>query len=512
MGIELLIKFGKAVLDEMTQIFAKGSNVVIPFDPDSVKDICSIHGLDYNEVAESFKTEFRRCRAIDFYFSLACCTFQVMIAYDCLATGVRAYNYKLAKFLRFPLDGSWEHELGLIYSEVGFSDNKAKKQEELWENAQKLLKANGLNLWIPNRGNNTGRYVQYPLKQRIIKRSTLKEYIGKFKNRFSQSADSSYSFDDFSSKLFNDIDFLYYDGHKENQTGLSKAEAYNIARRIIFYCYCNWVEHEIQKRGQSKKKEKDPYKVKLKDDKFNLFKNDKEVKTASVTVPLRPFTYDETYNEWLLSYSDLDPTDNITLGVLLDRSQWKNNSLLTGAPYFEWSCSADLRFYINPEKFIERRKKEWFKRENIKFVGGVKDNDGRWILSLLPTVTNITEQNSIIIDHKSYSLSDGSFDLNSISDTMGEGVHFIKLFDRAPISFWTVAPGKSDSIQAGWTWKRRKADFDVAEGREIVLSGLYTNVPSDSDENIKHWGNKKIGRLDDKYDRIVNVPGRKGWN
>lgn len=510
MGIELLIKFGKAVLDEMTQIFAKDSNVVIPFDPDSVKDICSIHGLDYNEVAKSFITEFRRCRAVDFYFSLACCTFQVMIAYDCLATGERAYNSELAKFLRLPVNGSWEHDLGLAYSESGYLDHTAKKQEELWENAQKLLRANGLNLWLPNRASYSGRYVQYPLKQRIIKRNTLKGYIDKFKSHFRPSA--SYSFEEFSEKLFNNIDFLYYDDHKENQSGLSKAEAYNIAKRIIFYCYCNWVEREIQKRGHYKKVEKDSYKIRLADDKFRLLKNDTEMKSYSGNIPSRPFTYDETYNEWVLSYSDIDHADNVTIGVLLGQSQWKNNSLLSGAAFFEWSCSSNLRFYINPVKFIERREKEWFKKETIKFVGGVKDNDGRWILSLLPTITNIRKQNTVIIDHKSYPLDNGSFDLNAVSDKMGEGIHFVKLLDRAPIPFETIAPGKISSSPTGWGWKRRNADFCVVEGNDVVLSGLYTNVPSCGDENIRHWGNKKIERLNDKYSRIDTVSARRGWS
>ena len=511
-GIELLIRFGKAVLNEMTEMFARGSNVVIPFTQDSIKDICSIYGFDYEEVAESFRVEFKRCRAIDPYYSLACCTFQVMIAYDCLALGERAYNCELTKFIRTSVEDFDVNCLHQVYSEEGYPDYSARKQEQLWENSQKLLKSEGLNLWIPDRGSNTGRYVQYPQKQRIIKRNTLEDYIAKFKNRFDTETVISYSFNDFSTKLFRDSDDLYARIRKEKQSDLSEIEALNIAKRIIFYCYCNWVEREVQKRGPYKKVEKDSYKIRLSDDKFNILKNDTEVKSYSEVILFRPFTYDETYDEWVLSYSDIDHTDNVIIGVLLDRTQWKNNSLLSGAAFFEWSCSPNLRFYINPVKFIERREKEWFKKDNIKFIGGVKDNDGRWILSLLPTITNIKKQNTVIIDHKSYLLDNGSFDLNSVSDKMGAGIHFIKLLDRAPISFETVAPGKISVSHSGWKWKRRNADFWVAEGNDVVLSGLYTNVLSCDEHSVSHWGNMKIERLNDKYSRIDTVSVRRGWN
>jgi len=54
---EILKEFGKALLNEMTQMFEEESNVVIPFTEDSLREICSIYGFDYNDVLRAFKAE-----------------------------------------------------------------------------------------------------------------------------------------------------------------------------------------------------------------------------------------------------------------------------------------------------------------------------------------------------------------------------------------------------------------------------------------------------------------------
>lgn len=494
---EILKEFGKALLNEMTQMFEEESNVVIPFTEDSLREICSIYGFDYNDVLRAFKAGFISCGVNDYYVSLACCTFQVMVAYDCLASDTKSYNNKLVHLIQSVRKDFGEPELQNVYSEEYYTPKHGRKQELLWEGARNLLEKKKLHLCIPERTTYSGRYVQYPLKQRVIDRKTLQKYINVFKKRYGSAFNSSYSFKSFSKEVFRDS---YIVRAEENKTLLRLREADGIARRIVFYCFCNWVEHEVQRRGPNARKKKNAFIVKIVDETFVLFMDRKRVQQFSASIPFRPFLYDETYDEWNLSYSSITLSGENTVGVLLNRSEWKDNSLLTGVSYYEGDSSSDKRFYINPVKYIEARK-EWLKKEKIKFVGGIRDNDGRWILTLLPTIINIKKQHSIGIDHKVYPLKNGTFDLNSIKD-LGEGIHVIRLFGRSPLHFETILPDRNNNLQRGWAWKKKEAQFIGAEDRDIVISGLFTNVPYVPEQESKHWGNAKIEGINDKYNRI----------
>lgn len=490
---EILREFGKVILTEMKQIFEEGSNVVIPFTEDSIREICAMYELDFNEVKTAFNVGFVNCGVDDYYISLACCVFQVMVAYDCLAKASNSYNDKLAHFIQFSVNFFGESELQDTYAEEFYRHGNAKKQELLWEGAQRLLETNGLHLRIPERTFYSGRYVQYPLKQRIINRKTLKKYIDNFKKKYNNRIDEAYSFETFSNELFKNTNIVHSD---ENCSLLDLKEANRIAKRIVFYCFCNWVEHESRTKT---KKKKDVFKVKLSNGVFTLFVNGNKVQTVTATIPKRPFVYDETYDEWVLSYSDISQSEDGTIGVLLDYSDWGNNSLLKDAPDFIWEYSKWKKFYINPTQYILRQK-DWLKKDNIKFVGGVKDNSDSWILTLLPTITNINGQNSIVVDHKSYTLKEGTLDLNTILG-LGEGIHVIRLFDRSPILFKVVALNKNYNIQRGWTWKKRESNF-ISTEEECILSGLYANVPISLDKSRISWGNTKMERLNNKYDKI----------
>ncbi len=494
-GNEILKEFGKAILTEMKQIFSEGSNVVIPFTEDSLRDICGMYGLDFEDVAKAFNVGFVNYGVNDNYTSLACCAFQVMVAYDCLAKDSRSYNDKLVKFIQRSRKYFGEPELQQTYSEEFHGYGRAKKQELLWEGAQKLLKANGLNLRIPERSSYSGRYVQYPLKQRIIDRKTLQKYIEAFKKRYNNKIDKSYSFSAFSDDLFKNTTIVH---ENENSSLLDSKEADRIAKRIIFYCFCNWIEHEAQIKT---KKKRDEFKIRISGGVFSLYKNGDKIEISSLSVPKRPFIYDETYDEWILSYSDITPSEDETIGVLLDFQDCQNNtSLLNDSDFYVWEYSRLKKFYINPTKYI-RTQEDWLKKENIRFVGGVKDNGGRWISTLLPTIINIKRQNSIVIDHKSYSLDEGRLDLNTVQG-LGEGIHVIRLFDCSPILFKVVEQNKKHNIQRGWTWKKRQARFLETIGKDVILSGLFTGVPDVYDIENNYWGNAKLERINDKYDRI----------
>ncbi len=494
-GNEILREFGKVILTEMKQIFSEGSNVVIPFTEDSLREICAMYELDFKEVAKAFNAGFINCGVNDNYISLACCVFQVMVAYDCLAKASNSYNDKLAHFIQSSIKYFGEPELQDTYAEELYGHGKAKKQELLWEGAQRLLETNGLHLRIPERTTHSGRYVQYPLKQRIINRKTLKKYIDEFKKKYDNRIDETLSFETFSNELFKNTYIVHSD---ENCSLLELKEANRIAKRIVFYCFCNWVERESRTKT---KKKKDVFKVKLSNGVFALYMNGNKVQAVTASIPGRPFVYDETYDEWVLSYSDITPSEDGTIGVLLDYPDWKtNNSLLGDSSDFIWEYSKWKKFYINPTKYILRQK-DWLKKDNIKFVGGVKDNYGSWILTLLPTITNIKGHNSIVVDHKSYTLKEGSLDLNTIPE-LGEGIHVIRLFDRSPIIFKVAAQNKKCNMQKGWTWKKRQAAFTVSSNENVIISGLFTDVPVVLDLERKHWGNAKLERLDDKYNKI----------
>ncbi len=501
MGNGILRKFGEVILTEMKQIFAEGSNIVIPFTEDSLREICAMYELDFNDVARAFNVGFVNCGVNDNYISLACCVFQVMVAYDCLAKASNSYNDKLVQFIQTSRKYFGESELQDTYAEEFCGYGNAKKQELLWEGAQKLLEANGLHLRIPERTYYSGRYVQYPLKQRIINRKTLKRYIDDFKKKYNNRLDETYSFETFSTELFKNT---YIIDSNDNCSLLDLKEANRIAKRIVFYCFCNWVESESRTKP---KRKRDKFKVKISNDVFALYINGNKAQTIPTTMPNRPFIYDETYDEWVLSYSDITPSEDGTIGVLLDYSALKNNySLGMDAPSFGWEYSSRKRFYINPTKYILSHK-DWLKKDNIKFVGGAKDNYGNWILTLLPTITNIKGQNSIIVDHKAYTLREGTFDLNTIHE-LGEGIHAIRLFDRSPILFKVVALNKNYSVQRGWTWKKRESNF-ISTEEEWILSGLCSNVPMSFDRSSRsrrHWGNTKMERLNDKYDKINMMP------
>lgn len=491
---ELLVAFGKALLSEMLQIFVADSNVVIPFTEESLKDVCLIYNFDYNEISSAFKKVWSRgCDINNPYLLLSCCTFQVMISYKCLASDLSAYNQVFCSFIKedgFKFFG--EECLQDIYKE----DFRGKRRQDLiWDEVKKLLLRNGLRLCIPKPTTYKGCFIQYPLSQRIIDRTTLEKYIKKAKTILDLKSYDTCSLDEFSRKLFNEPIPL---SPNTFSSVMKKTDMERVAKRIVFYCYCNWIDH-ISKSKKRLNQEK-TYIVRIIDgSKFDLMQSDGTKSKDIQSVCFKPFLYDEVYNQWIFSDKKVDASQKKLLGVILDSSKWKKYEFLEKSVYYKFNGLSDYRFYSAlPSEFFDLDCKKWFREENISFVGGIKDNDGNWLLGILPLVTVKCGQNSLLINQNKFDFNHGVLDLNKAITK--EGMYRLKLLDSLPIYINVVQPSKSSQKNKGWKWENQKADFRETS-EDFILSGLFVDL-SQINKSNKHWGNIKIEDLDDKYNKI----------
>lgn len=504
---ELLTRFGHLIVDEMKELFEPGSAVVIPFYESMLKDICKTNMLDYDKVVSEAISYFKHERINNRYCNLAVCAFQVMIAYKCVAAGNGAYNEALSSFLSVKTE-----DLQQIYSE-GYPP----KQERLWKDVKNLLqKQCDLKLLIPDPTKGSGRYVQYPRRQQLFTMGEYNQYEKQF-TTFRLSHNQTYSYKEFADRVFSGYRSVCTN---QNLKSFDKYRFENIARRVVFYCFCNWVEKEIRKRVSTPVSKsisqtiQDQYSVQIDIEKrtFSLIKNGKRITSYKNEIPYivnSPFLYDEIFDNWNMTQKIHQYN---TFGVCVETNKIRSFSqYLNDSKRYTSNTDSSVVFFVLSSNSWDNIPPSWKQKEKIKdrFVGGLKDETGAWIPGILPFVvkSNKTQKHYFYIDSQRINIEGSYFDLNDIN--LCTGLHILKFPDETPIALRISEYVNLLPKQGGWIWDKKTAkitsvsDGWIISGLNISRDKLYESeiLPTYSEKNSKM---QKISTRFDKMNMTIN--------
>ncbi len=512
-GHKNLIEFGQSVKEALCEIFDSGSKIVIPFTESMAKNLCLKKNLDYSEVVNEFITYFKLYQISDELCNLASCTFQVIVAYKCVATGIAAYNCELSNFLY-----TSESTLQDIYKGNPIVNGKyisIPKQENLWISVKSYLKETcNFELCIPPQKSWSGRYVQYPKSQQLFSLSDYKKYEDKFKS-FGLNHNEHYTFKEFAERVFGKKTKAFINNYYVDYLDPVRLE--EITRRVIFYCFCIWTEQyikkEITKQQQNRtikpKSDDDRYHIQLNisDNSFSLFKNNQRLLQLRNEdfrrIEKETFIYDEIYEIWEKDNCKLSETD--TIGTCFSKTQARNYKFLDELTPYRFDNDNDLFFFIILEEYWKNIFHRFIPNENNKelFIGGIKHNNGAWIPGLFPLLKT-KNRKYFFIDSKKIYLEDELYNLNDYDQLNTPGLHFLKLPEETPIPFMVSDEKCKDRENRGWVWTKNGTFSSLSN--EWNISGLnlcnkfFVKTKKSSNS---FWGNINMERISHRFDNII---------
>lgn len=503
--------FGKLIEKELCEMFDPGSIIVIPFTEGMAKDLCSKNSLDYDLVAKEFRYYFIYCNLNNPLCNLASCVFQVIIAYKCVASGNGAYNKEFSRFLGISLT-----DLQSIYSSDTAFGYSLPRQEGLWISVKTYLQNHcNLNLQIPNQTKNSGRYVQYPRKQQLFSMGRYNSYERAFKIH-GISHDNIYTYKEFAERAFNNSISVCSNEYLIN---FDRKRFEEIARYVIFYCFCNWVEREIHKRhkishrnnASQKSQKAKVYTIRLDLDnkRFELFVDNLQIlnfEEYKLSLIESSFEYDDVFGDWVMANR---VSKNCDFGVCIKAQDERRFSCyLRGGIKYTCTTDSSIYFYKLPKANWDIIPNRWKQVESYRkrLVGGLKDESGAWIQGLLPLVEidHSSPKRHFFFDSERIDFKSEYFDLNS--KKISKGMHVIKFPDSVPIPFYVSEKIPLLTKQGGWLWGKKLSVF-TDNTEEWMISGL--NVQNISIDQIssedRMWGNPYMEKISKRFDRIKNT-------
>lgn len=421
------------------------------------------------------------------YTALAIVALEIKIAYDIETDSdlQNSYNRRLIKNLGHHLKD--ESEVQQFYKMY---------QDDIWEKAKNLFAKEKRNLDIPNPKTGSGRYVQYPLSQRVIDGISIIRYADRFID-IGLEPYQSLTYEYFIKIIFNQNEFF----GKE------------MIRRMIFSFYCMWdgrSYNEIRNRtravtqGEREKKARDEFYIQL-EPCIRFFINNNELDLMQDAIPEKylwrfdnnplltkegfVFLKDNDYQNWLIQQpknKKVDPKEELL--VLTKQENYPDYiESLRACGEIEIIPVPNKEYYI---LLLNLKEKSSFSKLNINIlcmpepqlslVGGLKSKRNIYYSFALPSVKLLENQyKSIFLDTKEYPVENGMVRLSDVKP----GKHRLKLFnswDSSEMYFYVEEPSEGHIPELhGW-----KINFEQNKAE-----------PSDYKENTIIDGLKIIGEL-----------------
>jgi hypothetical protein len=213
---DLLSALGQNIFNRIIEDTNPGDEFLLSIiDPVTFRELEEETG-DIEKVDKALKSTGRLYGVInDDYVSVTVAMLQVILIYSETNITDDSFYSKMKSF--YP--NLRENQDVLQY----FKDS----QEALWESVRKLFEGKKLYLRIPPCKSGSGRYVQFPKSQQLIRWRELVEYADKFR-RLNLAPNQIFAFDDFCNKV--DIPDDYQFSQEENEA----------IKKIIFSFYNKW--------------------------------------------------------------------------------------------------------------------------------------------------------------------------------------------------------------------------------------------------------------------------------
>jgi hypothetical protein len=347
-------------------------------------------------------------------------------------------------------------------------------QEQLWEKVHGFFKQADRHLCIPSPKTGSGRYVQFPKSQQLIRRRELIEYADTF-IKIKLQPGQILSLDDFCDKVRIDYDNFSFD-------------EYEIIRRIVFSFYNMWDGRPTDEIKIHRFRPKNPHDkrknhkdagvtVNLNYESVNIRMNGRKISEDELSnvfpgKAVIPFIFDDDYDDWVYTSRPLKSNDKL---LVLARDK-------TCLNYFEKNKRGDLQrnecgdlkmkefsvfiFETCNDEIAGFANLDFDKREIYTTIGGIKARGntnnviGHWYDFALPRIKiNLFSSTKIFIDSKEIIADKNQIDLSNLILKEGgkkyrltPGEHSLKCPGISPAYFfieeYKTAAGAS--IHHGW--------------------------------------------------------------
>lgn len=476
-------KLGKAIYEYFLQRTSPNESFKLLIDTYTYEHCAHQAGISDKEIENLLKGEGTDYIS-DSFTALAIVALETKIAYDVETDSdlINSYNNRLIDKLRYFNDNnSVQH----FYSEW---------QDEIWSKTKSLFAKEKRYLDIPFPKSGPGRYVQYPVSQRIINGTSIIRYADRFIQLHLEPASG--------------ITYQLFEGLVFNQKEYSNNQ---MIRRMIFSFYCMWDGRSFKEilerkkpltREQIEQKAKEEFLIQLEPE-VKFYVNKKQIDLLNnrlnekyiwrfdenpyLTRRGAYFIKDSDYHDWLPYNRAIEVDEE----VIILTSQIKFPS------YVEKLCitgeievlSAGL-YNILILKFKSRESFEDFKipvktQPYFNLIGGLKVKRNTYYHFALPSVV-LTEQEydktkyeSVYLDAKEYPVVDG---IAQIPDKLSSGKHCLKLLNSWDSSemFFSVETVSMAPIPNNHGWIVNEADGKVCQSNnteETVIDGLTAIKP-----------------------------------
>lgn len=318
-------------------------------------------------------------------------------------------------------------------------------QDDIWKRTKELFAKEKRYLDIPKPKRGSGRYVQYPISQRIIDGISIIKYAD--------------IFIDIGLEPCQLLTYEYFKGLVFNQNEFFRNE---MIRRMIFSFYCVWDGrsfYEIRNRKRTvtqeerEKKARDEFFIQL-EPSIRFFINNNEIDLMQDAVPEKYFwrfdnnpfltskgfifLKDNDYQDWLIQQPQnkkIDPEEELLLLTKQENYPDYIESLRNSGE-IEVIPVADKKYYL---LLLNLKEKGSFSKLNIEYtsepylslVGGLKSKRNTYYSFALPSVKLLenlydkTQYKSILLDSKEYPVENGMVRLSGLVP----GKHCLKLFN-----------------------------------------------------------------------------------
>lgn len=506
-------RLGKEIFDYFLQRTSPNEDFYLLIDSYTYEYCANQAGLTELEINHLLKgSGIYTCNS-DFS-SLAIAALEVKIAYDIETDKnlINSYNRRLIEKIK---DFNDANNVQMWYQSY---------QENLWKRVKDLFKKENRNLIIPEEKTGTGRYVQYPLKQRLVSGTSIIRYADRF-IEFGLEQNSGITFDYFEKLV------------------LKKSED-KMIKRMVFSFYCMWdgrSYNEIYNRtkisnAQREQQAKDEFCIRLEPE-IAIYINQKKIDFEKDEIDYKylwkldenkylthkgiVFIQDENYNDWLplARNKAIDINEDV---LLISQQQ----NVPKHIEDFIKNGKAEI-FEIGKYRLIllSSFAQEDFNEFGIKvkqtpylsLTGGLKIKRNTYYDFALPVIklneSILGKTKAIFIDLKEYPVEN---EIVKISDKLTAGKHFVKLFnswESSEVYFYVENVQNAEIADIhGWNLNCAQQKAEPAQDSEKIIDGLkccaelkwICRDDSKTDETLRAF-QKQNDKLANRFIKIGNI-------
>lgn len=461
---------GRALVNHFSNLFSPGDSFVFCVHKELIDALCDNFDITQETFEKSILNAFKNGGSDDEYNSVAIAGYQVSIAYENLVNSNESYNQAIQEKLFYE-----SHELQSLYKAY---------QDRIWKAARRCFERKDLNLLIPKPKNNSYRYVQYPLSQKIINQNVLTKCKADF-TKIHLRPDCELSFSEFSNRVFNGRKCYIRNKYLEKNPANYSTEYEKIARIVIFGFYQVWKGEQQEKRkrkigmpkGWSASKREECYIKVSNNQTFQCFDKQKNILPIQQMFEQKQifYEYSMTYDIWI-NVTRISSGDIIGTMIQTDWFEYLLAQHEDFGNYILERYRQDLFSFIVLSENIPNKIKILLRlfpisKSFFHFCGGLKNAEGAYIQSILPTVVLDESHTELFIDSTCYTVANNCFNLNTI--TLEPGSHSIKAKETDIICF-TIASNAvaGQDVDLGWKYEWQKAPIISTSISECVLNGL----------------------------------------